>query len=331
MNGNAALPSIAAITGAVWFCVFLCAGPSALAIELEVVGSIEGPADLVRVRDGLGYVVAGPTLTIYELSDPSSPRREGSYTFPDQIWGFRLDGDRAYVGANFSGLGILDISEAASPRLVGSATTPSQTKIGSRYGDKLAIIDHMEGVVLVDLTNEAAPAAADSFFLDGYARDVVTSGSFAYAVDSPSGLYIFDLSQSGPLDPIGVLYTPSTPHWIEVAKDSEPDRTLLVGAGGGDLQIFDVSDPAAPRKASTFVTPGRAHRAALAGNLAYVADGEQGVQVVDLSDSAKPRLVGSYPSSRSAREVATDGRTVLVVIGERGPGADRSVVILDSR
>ena len=58
---------------------------------------------------------------------------------------------------------------------------------------------------------------------------------------------------------------------------------LLVGAGRGDLQIYDVSDPAAPKKASSFRTPGRAHRVALDGPLAYVADGAAGIHVVDLS------------------------------------------------
>ena len=323
--------SIPSLLCAGCICAVAAASFSAQAVELVRVGSIAGPADLVRVQDGAAYVAAGPTLTIYSLSEPSTPRREGSYTFPDQIWGFRVDEGRAYVGANFSGLGILDTSDPTAPRLIASAKTPSQTKIGARFGTKLAIIDHMEGVVLVDIADETSPTGTGSFFLDGYARDVVTLGALAYAVDSPSGLYVFDLSQAGPLEPIGVLHTPSAPHWIEVVEDANLGRTLLCGAGGGDLQIYDVSDPTAPVKASTFVTPGRAHRAAMAGSLAYVADGVEGVQVVDLSVPTEPRLAGTYRTPRPAREIATDGALVLTIIGDRGPEADRSVLIFESR
>ena len=48
----------------------------------------------------------------------------------------------------------------------------------------------MEGVVFLDMTDEASPEQVGSFYLDGYARDLVMSGSIVYAVDSPTGLYI---------------------------------------------------------------------------------------------------------------------------------------------
>ena len=158
---------------------------------------------------------------------------------------------------------------------------------------------------MLDVSNEAEPVAAGSFFLDGYARDVTASGSLAYAVDSPSGLYVFDLSQPGPLEPVGVLHAPNAPHSVEVSEGSDTSGPkLLCGAGRGNLQVYDVSDPATPVKAATFATPGRAERVALEGNLAYVADGEEGIQVVDLSAPTKPKLVGTYKTSRPARDVA---------------------------
>ena len=303
----------------------LCA--SAQRLTLEPVGSIDGPANLVRANDGAAYVAAGRTLTIYSLSDPAAPRREGAYIFPEEIWGFRVDGRRVYVGANFFGLGILDVSDAAEPRLVGSYKTPSQTKIGAAFGTKLAIIDHMEGVVLVDVSNISAPVAAGSFFLDGYARDVVVSGSLAYAVDSPSGLYVFDLSLPGPLEPIGVLHAANAPHSIEVTA-AAADPTLVCGAGGGDLQIYDVSDPTSPIRVSTFVTPGRAHRVSFLGSLAFVADGAEGIQVVDLTRPAEPELVGSYRTRAPARDVSVQGHLVFVVVGDGGAGGHRDVQIL---
>ena len=145
---------------------------------------------------------------------------------------------------------------------------------------------------------------------------MTASGAFAYAVDSPSGLYVFDLSQPVPLEPVGVLHAPNAPHSMEVSEGSDASGPkLLCGAGRGNLQVYDVSDPTMPVKAATFATPERAERVALAGNLAYVADGEAGIQVVDLSTPSQPKLVGTYETSGPARDVAVDS-LVFVVVGD---------------
>ena len=298
--------------------------------SLEPVGSIPGPVDLVRVDGDRAYVTAGSSLTIFDVSDPATPVRRGSYDFPEEIWGFRVVGDRAYVGANFFGLGILDVSDASSPSLIASFETGGQTKNGAPFGNRVAIIDHMEGMVLVDFdpSNPARPLAVDSFFVDGYARDVATAGSIAYVVDSPSGLYLFDLAKPGPPEPVGILQSPNAPHWIEVASQESSGVTLVCGAGAGNLQIYDVSDPSMPVHASTFETPGRAHRVALADGLAFVADGTAGIQIVDLSQPARPTLVGSYATPRPARGIAVAESLLFVIVGEsEREGDDRDILV----
>lgn len=291
--------------------LLLCCGEIVPAqTALVRVGTIPGPADVVRARGEYVYVAAGKTLTIVDVSNPASPKREGAYTFPQEIWGFRLTGSRAYVGANFFGLGIIDVSDAAAPTLVGSFNTLGQAKIGDVFEDKVVLIDHMEGFVVLDVSNESEPSAAGSFFLDGYARDVVTSGSMAYAVDSPSGLYVFDLSLPGAPDPVGVLHAPHAPHFIEASAK------LVCGMGGGDLQVYDVSNPAVPIKAATLETPGRGRHVALRGSRAYIADGDAGIHVVDLTEPSRPRLVGTYETKSPARDVAATDALIFVVVGE---------------
>ena len=310
----------------------IAAGAAAQGVTLEPVGEIPGPVELVRVQGDYAYVSGGHTFTIYDVSDPSNPVARGSHTFPQEIWGFRLTDDRAYVGANFFGLGILDVSDPDAPALLGQHKTLGQTKIGDIASGKVGIIDHMEGFVLIDVTDETAPAGIGSFFLDGYARDVVTAGTIAYATDSPSGLYVFDLSRPGMPEPVGVVHAPAAPRDIEVSVGTDSRPTLIVGAGGGDLQVYDVSDPAAPRKLSSFETPGRASRVSLDGDYAYIADTEAGVQVVDLSDPANPTLAGSYETPRPARDVSAAGSLVMVVVGDsEREGHDRRVLILEGR
>ena len=309
--------------------VLLSGSAAAQTVQLEAVGEIPGPVELVRARGDYAYISGGHTFTIYDVSVPSRPAKLGSHTFPEEIWGFRLSGDRAYVGANFFGLGILDISDPARPALLGQHKTLGQTKIGAVVGTKVGIIDHMEGFVLVDISDETAPASIGSFFLDGYARDVVAEGSMAYATDSPSGLYVFDLSRPGMPEPVGVVHAPNAPRAIEVVPGTGSRPTLIVGAGGGNVQVYDVSDASAPTKLATADTPGRAARVALSGHHLFVADSDAGVQVVDLAAPATPTLAGAFATPRPARDVAASSTLVFVVVGgSEREGEDRHVMIL---
>ncbi len=316
--------------------VFLAPAPDAgsastQGVRLEQVGSIPIPAapragylaSMVTARDGYAYVSLAKAFMIYEVSNPAAPRRLGSYEFPEEIWRFRITGSRAYVGANFSGLGILDISDPTAPRLVGTHDTLGQASIAAAFESKVMIIDHMEGLVMVDVSDEAEPVLVGSYYIDGYARDVVTLGSLAFATESPSGLYVFDLSKPGPPEPVSILHAAGAPRAIEVS--SAGGSTLLCGAGGGNLQVYDVSDPLAPVRAATFETPGRAEHVALDGAVAYVADGEAGIQIVDLSAPTEPRLLGSHELAKRAHYVSVAGSHVFVVAGDQ---KDAEVVIL---
>ena len=270
-------------------------------LNLEVIAEIPGPVELVRTDGDYAYVSGGHTFTVYDLSVPSSPVRRGSYTFPEEIWGFRLSGGRAYVGANFFGLGILDVTNPDTLELLGQH----------------------------DVANETAPSGIGSFFLDGYARDVVTAGTFAFATDSPSGLYVFDLSRDGEPEPVGLVHAPAAPADIEVATSDTGAPMFIVGAGGGDVQVYDVSTPSMPRKLSTFETPGRTSKVSLDGSLVFTADSDAGVHLVDLANPAMPKSLGAFSTPRPARDVSVVGDLVLVVVGDsEREGDDRHILFL---
>ena len=311
-------PGVSVVTGLL-ACVTLAGvvAPTASAqtVTLDPVGVIPGPVEHVRVQGDYVYVSYHTTFTVWDVSNPVAPRKMGSTEFPEEIWGFRVRGDRAYVGANFFGVGILDLSDPAAPTLLGSHKTLGQTKIGAVYENRVVLIDHMEGMVMVDTSDETAPTGAGSFFLDGYARDVVTSGRMAYATDSPTGLYVFDLSVPGPPEPVGILHAPASPRFIEVQREVGEPSGILAGAGAGQLQIYDASNPAVPVKAATFETPGRASRVAMAGSLVFVADAQAGITIVDISMPSAPTAAGRFQTDAPARDIATTDTHVFVVVG----------------
>ncbi len=290
----------------------LCASAvAAQSVTFTRVGTIPGPADMIRAAGSRAYVSAGKTLTIYDISDPAAPRQLGAYTFPEEIWSFRIAEPYVYVGANFFGLGILDVTNPAAPALVGSLKTPGQAKTAAVFEGRALIIDHMEGVVMADITNRARPAAAGSFFVDGYARDVVTAGSLAFAVDSPTGFYIFDLAGPTPLEPVAALQTGTGLRTVEVSEAAR----LAVLVGAGTLQPYDVSTPSKPVKLAPFKTPGGALRVALDGRTAYVADGREGLQVVDLTNPQAPSVAANFKAAAPVRDVALAGDHLLLLTG----------------
>jgi hypothetical protein len=313
----AATPAL--LVGAVWLHLALV---SAQGLRFSEVGVIPAAAEMVEVSGGRAYAVLSRTLTVYDISNPAAPARVGAHTFPDKIWGITVVGETVYAAVDKYGLGILDVSRGA-PVLRGSFKTPGQAKSVAIVGTRAILADHMSGVDFVDISNLAKPVSIGSFFLEGYARAVSAIGPVVAAVDSPTGIYVFDFSKPGALEPVGVEQTADRPGTVELADAARTGRPdLAVLAGNGTVQIFDVSNPAAPVKAATVRTPGgRPQRVAVRGRLVYVADGVEGLQVLDLTVPSKPRTVATFKTPQPARDVAVSDSLVLVAVG-RAPASE---------
>jgi uncharacterized secreted protein with C-terminal beta-propeller domain len=311
--------------GAVCLAVVVAGPAFGQTVTLKQVGSFRVPADTVEIRGSHAFVAGGHTLTILDLSDPSSPKKAAEYAFPEQIWSFRLIGPHAYVAANFFGLGILDISNPAAPKLRASFKTPGQAKGVALVGTTAFVADHMSGIDVIDLASLDKPTLRGSFFVDGYARDVAASSRFAFAIDAPTGLYALDPARPGVDEAVGQVQSAAAPQMIEVMEQG--GRVIACLVGGGALQLYDVTDPAKPVHLSSFKTPsGRPARIALDGARGYVADGREGVQIVDLSNPSSPVLVGSIKTSLPARDVAVGGGLVVAAVG-MGEGNEEVVVL----
>jgi hypothetical protein len=313
---------------------------SAQTLHLVSVGSIPGPADWIEVKGAYAYVAAEKTFTVFDITDTAAPKRQGSYTFPERIWGFRVVGSLVYVAADVFGLGILDVSNPAEPSLRGAFKTPGQAKNVALFGTKALVADHMSGLDILDVSNAAKPASLGSFFLEGYSRDVVIANAFAYAVDAPSGLYVFDLSKADPLEPVSTLQSPNSDRGsplhpsIELPAASTTELpTIACVVRSQSLQVYDISNPRAPVSVATYRTPsGRPQRVALSDKLAYVADGQEGLLILDLATPANPTIVGTFKTPSPARDVTVADSLVFVVIGDlrsdsRSPSG-REVLIL---
>jgi hypothetical protein len=278
------------------------------------------------------YVAAGPTLRIVDVTDPASARTVGTFKFPERVWAFTVRGSLAYIAGDWLGLGILDVSNPSAPRLRGSFKTVGQAWGVAVSGANAVVANQMSGIDVVDVSDPDKPVSLGSYFTDGYARDVAISGSLAYVVDQPTGFSILDVSKSGPPIELSTQQSAQVPLTVTVSQSpgsaaASPKIVCVLGgrgllSGGGPLQIYDVSNPAAPVKVTSYSTPGRAQRIKLWGSLVYVADGPEGLQIVDLSNPDKPSIADSYKTVGPARDVAITDSLIFVAVGETSQSAD---------
>src|SRR5262245_9482283 len=169
------------------------------------VATIPGPFELIQVQGSTAYVAAEKTLTVLDVADPVAPKRQGAYTFPERINGFRIAGRLIYVAADRFGLGIIDVSESAAPVLRGSLQTPGQAKNVSISGTRVLIADVLTGLDVVDVSDPTHPFLVGSIFLDGVATDVNAAGALAVAADRPTGFYIVDPTKTGDTQPVASI------------------------------------------------------------------------------------------------------------------------------
>lgn len=99
---------------------------------------------------------------------------------------------------------------------------------------------------------------------------------------------------------------------------TDPDTGLEFGAG---IEIYDLSDPAAPVRRRYVETSAAALRVTLRGNLMYVAEysvAANGLEVFDVSDPLTPVPVGSYWAADKINAAASVPGAIVLAAGSTG-------------
>jgi hypothetical protein len=286
------------------------------------VGSLALAADMIEVQGGYAYVTSDAELSVIDVSDPAVPKRVGSHTFPDRIWGFTVKGSFVYVAHGLTGFAIVDVTNPAAPKVAGAFKTHGQAHAIDVIDNTALVIDHMLGVALFDVSNPAKIVEKGSVFLDGYARHVVIAGGMGYAVDSPDGFYVVDPRKpTGESDePVSTLRSPGANFGriISIAvSDGAGGSRIAAVTGGRTLQVIDVSKPAAPAIIASLRTPGGGQRMVMKGTLGYVADLKEGIQTVDFSTPSKPRIVATYKTPKRVLDVSLADSLIFATMGDR--------------
>jgi len=269
-----------------------------------------GSAVNVTTRGNRAFVADGDSgLQILDITDPDTPTSDGTCNIYDFASGLTVSGDHAFVSGQF-GIKVVQISYPTIATLVGSDGTLDDIEDFVIEGDRAYVICHPSGFHVFDISNPMAPVEIGSNSKLGYG--VAVSGKYAYVANSNGGTGVFDISDpySG-VPEVGTCPTRSVGSVMAIRVAVEGDRAYVADYAG--LQVIQILDPTAPVEMGGCDTPGIAQDIAVAGNLAFVADGTSGLQIIDVTTSTSPYIRATCYTPAGIYGVAVAGDFAYVV------------------
>jgi len=176
---------------------------------------------------------------------------------------------------------------------------------------------------LADLhAGDLNPAVVGSYATPDAPANIVVEGTRAYVTYSPldggepalrvGTLMILDISAPNAPALLGTYSwsAPSSAGQVTVRDDLA--YVVVSKNGGSYLEIINVASPSVSYRVGGFRTSGQLDRVWLAGDYAYIADGEPGLVVVDVSNPANPRRAGGLDGMGDATDVVVSGNYAYV-------------------
>ncbi|MBK8482688.1 MAG: hypothetical protein IPL40_16240 [Proteobacteria bacterium] len=210
-------------------------------------------------NDVLGLQVAGDRaylatyaggLVVVDLSS-GVPDYLGQLDLGGEAWAVQVAGGQAYVANHALGLAVVDVSNPASPSLLYQLALRGVMQDVHIVGTTLYTAARTHFQVL-DLAAAAAPTLLAELDMTAYDStgtiyEVWSEGSYAYLV-SKSGRRLLVVDVRNPRAPVVVWTGP--PGQLDYRGLDGLGARLYVGTGtgfAGSIQVYDLSQPAAPR------------------------------------------------------------------------------------
>jgi hypothetical protein len=291
------------------------------------VGSLStgGYAYGVAVAGGSAYVADGwEGLKIVSVTDPDRPVLAGTYKTPGWAFGVVVADNKAYVADAFGGLRVIDVRDASRPVEVAQSAMPDGNAANVAVADGVAYVtDRFAGLRAVSFSGASSLSQIGSYRSLAYADAVAVAGKRAY-VATNLGLAVVDVSEPSRPRQLGDLdlggYATSVSVWGQWAC------IAMGGGGGAGLRIVDVSDPAHPTTASTYLkAPGMYRDMVVSDGIAYSVN-EWGLEMVRVSDPLHPEWLG-FLQMQTGGNVAADTVVGVAVSGTMAYTASASAGI----
>jgi hypothetical protein len=198
-----------------------------------------------------------------------------------------LSGSILYVAAGFGGCQMWDVSSPLTPVWLGSFGQPIRAVDADLSGDALLVAGDEAGLQVHSLTNPAAPQWKSTVGSAIYPRCLAVSESRAYVGEAGGGLKIYSITN--PFAPVLLGTAPA--NGLATVRRLAVSGSRLAMTDGRQINLLDVTDPAAPVPVASNIPPGYVFDLAASTSRLYAACGGAGLRILD---RATLGLVGSY-------------------------------------
>jgi len=263
--------------------------------------SINGITYAVKIADNFAYVSASSGVYIFDVSNPKELAPVGFIKPPGYALYSEIVGDYLYVASYTGGLQVFKIKKEKDPAdpskekviLSGAGfyKTPGEANHVKIVGEYAYVADGDKGLQIIKIDPD--PHNPDKlilkkvgFYSDDkiYTSTVEIVGKYAYinGVNVPGtdakGVIILDISDS------------KNPHKVSPVLGLAPQDIKILGnfmfiadPPAGSVSIYDITNPAQPKKKRSFNTDGNAFRMCIVDDYIYVANYDQsGLQIFKL-------------------------------------------------
>ncbi len=279
--------------------------------------------------DGDYAYVAGRTLNIFDISDPSSPVLVGHYGNLWEMEDAYVYGGYVYALTDLSSVVVLVLRDAVSVDFSnwldfeGYASSNVYASGNYLY---IGIKSRTSGLGIFDISDPEAPSLVSFHETVDDVFALQVAGNYLYAV-LEGGIGIFDITN--PVEPVLISCfmddAMNTPHITNRPLSAiRVEGGLAYVAGFAGMFVVDVSDPSDPALIGSIDLPVLeklyTYRIDVSSNYAFVAVRDHGLYIVDVGNPEAPALVGIY--GREANDVFVDEGHAFVAGG-------RSLQVLD--
>src|SRR5262249_37758824 len=129
---------------------------------------------------GNGYLVAGATLHVLDVTAPPSPRELGALTIPgERLFGVAAAGGLAVLAGSSATLYAIGVANPVAPVLQGTLAGGPAYDV-ALVGDRAVLAAGEAGVVVADVSAPAAPRKEAWYDTSGVAAALATSGNSVF-------------------------------------------------------------------------------------------------------------------------------------------------------
>lgn len=286
--------------------------PAALASVGNLV--LPGYAYGITIVGTYAYVWTHNNAHVVDISSPSSLQYIDSLPRGNEVNALAAYGNKLVAVTEAAGVIEYDLSNPAAPVVGRTIDGVTQSVNVSVAGDRAYVARRDSGFAVLDLSTPAMDIVLDGMVV-GRAVDVATSDSIALIAYGRGGMYVFDVSGSGPLGPISVYQ--GTPEVVSVA--AVRNEAYLIGRFTGFV-VLDITDPAAVMAKGTADIGQHAANLLAGDGVVYATSRDSGLMIIDVSTPTAPSVLSATPMSTEPRQVAvsTDSTHAYVALGTDG-------------